>query len=108
MQVHDVCGKVAGSGEYVLGSEATGSHACYLIYGVLKPGEGGRVLKPGAGHEELILCLSGELRLIGPEDRVLRPGQALHLQGDEVCIAENRSAEDAVYVAAGGHAGVGH
>jgi len=36
MKVFDVAGKVPGSGEYVLGHDATGSHACYLIYGVLK------------------------------------------------------------------------
>ena len=38
MQVYDVAGKVAGSGEYILGADATGSHACYLIYGVLAAG----------------------------------------------------------------------
>ncbi len=29
-------------GEYVFGAEDTGSHACYMIYGILKAGEKGR------------------------------------------------------------------
>ena len=41
-------------GEYVLGAEDTGSHACYVIYGILKAGEKGREVKPGKGHEEII------------------------------------------------------
>ena len=35
--------------EYVFGSADTGSHACYMIYGTLKPGEKGREIKPGEG-----------------------------------------------------------
>jgi uncharacterized cupin superfamily protein len=103
MQIHEVAGKVFGSGEYVLGHDATGSHACYLIYGVLRPGETGRELRPGAGHEEMVLCISGTMRLSGGCEGVLRQGQAIHLRGEEACRAENLSEEDTRYVIAGGH-----
>jgi len=108
MQVYDVAGKVAGSGEYILGADATGSHACYLIYGVLKAGEQGRELRPGNGHEEMVLCIAGELKLSGTLAGTLRQGQAMHLRGEESCTAGNPSTCDAVYVIAGGHAGGGH
>jgi uncharacterized cupin superfamily protein len=108
MQVYDVAGKVSGSGEYILGADATGSHACYLIYGVLKPGEQGRELRPGRGHEEMVLCVAGELRLSGGFSGVLRQGQAIHLRGEETCMAENPSKDNAIYIIAGGHAGGGH
>ena len=39
--------------EYIFGFEDTGSHACYMIYGTLKPEEVARLVKPGSGHEEL-------------------------------------------------------
>ena len=34
------------SGEYIFGLEQTGSHACYMIFGVLKPGQKQRLIKP--------------------------------------------------------------
>lgn len=109
MKIHDVAGKVAGSGEYILGAEATGSHACYLIYGVLKPGEAGRVLKPGVGHEEMVLALNGDLILHGTASmKVLGRGQAIHLRGEETFTAENAGKTDVAYVVAGGHSGEGH
>lgn len=107
MRVYDVAGKVAGSGEYILGADATGSHACYLIYGVLKAGEQGRELRPGSGHEEMVLCISGEMHLSGTYAGVLRAGQAIHFLGEESCLAGNSSEGDAVYVIAGGHS-IGH
>ena len=108
MEIHEVAGKITGSGEYILGADATGSHACYLIYGVLKAGEKGRELKPGHGHEEMVLCMNGEMRLSGNCTGTLRQGQAIHLRGEEACMAENAAAVDVVYVIAGGHAGSGH
>ncbi len=33
--------------EFSLGFQETGSHACYMIYGVLKPREKARSVKPG-------------------------------------------------------------
>jgi hypothetical protein len=86
MTVFDVKGNVGDSGEYILGAEQTGSHACYVIYGIMKPHEKGRELKPGKGHE----------------------GQAIHLRGDETAWLENASGAEAVYVISGGHADGGH
>ena len=65
MKIFDVRTRVDDSGEYILGLEDTGSHACYLIYGTMKPGEKGRLLKPGGGHEELILAARGNFLVSG-------------------------------------------
>jgi redox-sensitive bicupin YhaK (pirin superfamily) len=108
MKVFDVAGRIAGSGEHVLGFDETGSHACYLIYGVLRAGEQGRVLNPGHGHEEMVLVVKGELTLTGQRAGTVRQGQAIHLVGETSCIAENRTNTEAVYVIAGGHAEVEH
>jgi len=108
MQVYDVAGQVADSGEYVLGADATGSHACYLIYGVLAAGEAGRELRPGPGHEEMVLCVRGSLRLTGSHAATIAAGQAVHLRGAESCLASNPGTVEAVYVIAGGHAGDAH
>ena len=108
MKLFDVAGKVQGSGEYILGARETGSHTCYLVYGALRPGEKGREFRPGHGHEELVLALSGDLRLTGNYNGTLRQGQALHLAGDEVVFAENTGNSQALYVIAGGHAGHHH
>jgi hypothetical protein len=52
MKIFEVSSQVPVSGEYILGLEATGSQACYLIYGLLQGLEKGRQIKPGRGHEE--------------------------------------------------------
>ncbi len=103
MKSFDVVTKVEGSGEYVLGARETGSHACYLIYGVLKPGEKGRELKPGKGHEEIVLAIAGDLQLSGHYTGMLKQGQAIHLEGEQMCRAENPGTINAVYVISGGH-----
>jgi uncharacterized cupin superfamily protein len=108
MKIFSVADKVHDTGEYLLGSRITGSHACYLIYGVLQPGEEGRELSPGKGHEEIVLALSGDLYLCGASDVLLRQGEAAHIQGEETYRAANRGSRPAVYVIAGGHAGHGH
>jgi hypothetical protein len=108
MRVFDVMDRISGPGEQLLGADATGSHACYLIYGVLGPGEAGRELLPGRGHEEIVLAVRGDLRLTGSRTVTLKQGQAVHLQGEERCLAANPSTEDAVYVIAGGHSANGH
>jgi len=106
MKTYDLSGMIGSPGEYLLGSRQTGSHACYLIYGRLAPGEGGRQLKPGEGHEELVMAVTGDLRIRG--GGVLGQGKVLHLVGEEACELENTGPEEAVYVIAGGHAGHGH
>lgn len=103
MKFYDVFGKTGESGEHILGSRETGSHACYLIYGVLRPGEKGRELCPGKGHEELVLVVAGDLQLSGHYTGMLKQGQAIHLQGVQSCYAENPGALNAVYVVSGGH-----
>jgi len=108
MNTFDVTSKVSLSGEYILGAEQTGSHACYLIYGVLKAGERGRVIKPGRGHEEIILVIRGDLSLRGHHAGALRQGQALHLRDEESCLLDNPGDGEAVYVITGGHAEGGH
>jgi len=108
MKLFEVMEKVQGSGEYILGSRETGSHACYLVYGVLKPGEKGRELRPGDGHEEIILALFGDLKLTGHHIGTLKQGQALHLRGEESVFVENTGNSQAFYVIAGGHSSHGH
>jgi uncharacterized cupin superfamily protein len=105
MKIYDVFGKTGESGECVLGAHVTGSHACYLIYGVLKPGEKGRELKPGKGHEEIVLVIAGDLQLSGHYAGTLKQGQAVHLQGEQSCHAENPGTLNVVYVISGGHSG---
>ncbi|RMF99582.1 MAG: hypothetical protein D6726_12760, partial [Nitrospirae bacterium] len=100
---------ILGTGEFIIGKEHTGSHACYLIYGKMAPGETGRVLKPGRGHEEIFFPISGEFRLVSKdEEMVVKVGSAVHLIGEEEFVAENISGEEAVYVMAGGHSDGGH
>jgi hypothetical protein len=108
MNIYDVFGKVGESGEYVLGARDTGSHASYLVYGVLKPGEKGRTLSPGKGHEEIVLAITGDLQLSGHYTGILKQGQAIHLQGEQSCYADNPGAVSVRYVISGGHSEPGH
>jgi hypothetical protein len=108
VKIFDIIKKAGGSGECLLGSQETGSHACYLIYGVLQPGEAGRELKPGHGHEEIVLALQGDMTLSGAHVGTLKQGQALHLAGDETVLAGNSGEMPAVYVVSGGHSGHAH
>lgn len=96
------------SGEHILGSEETHSHACYMIYGVLKAGEKGRVVNPGKGHEEIVLAMRGDIEVSGSHSGLLKEGTAFHLAGDEECRLANTGGEDAVYIIAGGHSGGHH
>jgi hypothetical protein len=108
LKIFDVGRRVDGSGEFTLGSQEIGSHACYLVYGVIKPGEPGRELRPGRGHEEIVFAIQGDLDLSGGYTGKLKQGQALHLSGEEKVLAENRAAEPAVYSISGGHSSHGH
>lgn len=108
MKLFEVAEKVPDSGEYILGSRETGSHACYLVYGALRPGEKGRELRPGHGHEEIVLAPIGDLRLTGHHTGTLKQGQALHLRGKQSVFVENTGDSQALYVIAGGHSSHGH
>lgn len=96
------------NGEYVFGSADTGSHACYMIYGMLAPGEKGREIKPGKGHEEILLAAQGSLYVTGHFDGILEEGSVIHISGEQLCYLENKGSSEAVYVVAGGHAEHGH
>lgn len=108
MTIFDVRSKVQDSGEYILGSEQTGSHACYLIYGTMKPQEKGRKLKPGRGHEELFFAVKGSFMVTGHFTGTIQEGQAVHLKGDETCWLQNANDVEATYVMSGGHSRGGH
>ncbi|MBU0514951.1 MAG: cupin domain-containing protein [Proteobacteria bacterium] len=91
-------------GELILGRKQLETHACYLIYGVIEPGQTGRPVKPGVGHEEICLLARGEVEVVVDHDRYpLAAGHAFHLRGEESVTLENPGQEPAVYVIAGGH-----
>ncbi len=110
MKIFEVKKSAAQSkkGEFLLGFQETGSHACYMIYGVLKSGENARSVKPGPGHEEIILAMNGDLEVTGFYSGGLKEGSALHLKGDEECFLRNQGGSDAEYIIAGGHSGANH
>lgn len=108
MKVFDVKDKVDESGEHILGLKQTGSHACYLIYGTMKPKEKDRKLQPGAGHEELFLSTKGDFIFTGETSGTIKEGQAVHLKGEQTLWLENATDAEAMYVVAGGHSSGGH
>jgi hypothetical protein len=108
MKIFEVISRVGESGETILGAESTGSHACYLIYGRMRGRENNRRLKPGKGHEEMILAVTGDFRFSGEADGTLNQGQAVHLRGEETLFLENLTDQPAVYLLAGGHSDSGH
>lgn len=109
MKKNDLRKKAADSnGEYVFGAADTGSHACYLIYGILKSGEKKRMIRPGRGHEEILVSVKGSFIVTGDYNDLLEEGHAMHLTNEQTCFLENRGDFDAVYVIAGGHSGHSH
>jgi len=110
MKIFELRNKALNSqtGEYILGLKDTGSHACYMIYGILKPKEKGRVVKPGKGHEEIVLTVKGNLEVMGYYSGRLKEGSAFHLKEEQECLLENRGESDALYIIAGGHSDGGH
>jgi len=109
MRIFEVKNSATNSkrGEFLVGFQETGSHACYMIYGVLKSKEKARSVKPGPGHEEIVLAMKGDLEVTGSYSGGLKEGFALHHEGDQECFLENRGESDAVYIIAGGHSGAG-
>jgi hypothetical protein len=94
--------------ECLLGFRETGSHACYMIYGILKSKEKARSVKPGPGHEEIILAAKGDLEVTGFYSGDLKEGAALYLEGEKECFLENKGESDALYIIAGGHTEASH
>jgi uncharacterized cupin superfamily protein len=107
MHIYDVSeAAMKKGGEFILGSAELHTHACYLGYGVLKPGETGREIRPGKGHEEIVCLVSGEAGIRTSAGRIrLAAGQAFHISGDESLLMDNDGDKEAVYVIAGGHSG---
>lgn len=103
MRLFDIKEKVRDTGEYILGLNDTGSHACYLIYGKILPFEKGRQIKPGQGHEELFMAIKGDFNVTGDFSGIIKEGQAIHLKEEETCYIENLGDSVAIYVIAGGH-----
>jgi hypothetical protein len=105
MKIFDLKSKaqISENGEYILGFKETGSHACYMIYGILRPEEKDRVIKPGKGHEEIVLALKGDIKITGYYSGVLKEGSAFHIAGEHECFLENQGISEAVYIIAGGH-----
>jgi uncharacterized cupin superfamily protein len=103
--IYDLAGRAPREGgETVLGLKDLGTHACYMLYGVVAPGEAPRTLSPGVGHEEIVLVLSGGLKLEGPGGSLtLQAGQALYMKGEETWQATCLGPLEARYAAAGGH-----
>ncbi len=98
----------AEGGETVLGTEELETQG-YLIYGIVEPGQKGRVLNPGPGHEEIFCLVAGMATLVGPEgSQNLKVGEAFSLKGDVTYTLENNQKAPVVYIAAGGHSGEGH
>ena len=94
--------------EYIFGFEDTGSHACYMIYGILKSKEKGRLIKPGKGHEEIVLAMKGDLEVTGYYSGTLKESSVFHIEGEHECFLENPGELEAVYIVAGGHSESGH
>ncbi len=91
-------------GEYVLGMKDLYTHACYMIYGIMQPGEGQRLVKPGDGHEEILCAVDGDLEIHSEKgDFVLRRGHATHIKEDQSFFLANPSDKTVVYIMAGGH-----
>lgn len=110
MKIFDVRNNAEKSelGEHIVGYKETGSHACYLLYGILKPGEKDRLIKPGKGHEEILLAMKGDLECKGYYNGKLLEGTAIHLVGDDECLIENNSNSEAIYIICGGHSEDSH
>ena len=66
------------------------------------------VIKPGKGHEEIVLAMKGVLKVTGYYSGTLEESSAFHIHGDHECFLENPGEEDAVYIVAGGHSESGH
>ncbi len=96
-------------GEYVLGLKDLHTHACYMIYGVLQPGEKERLVRPGEGHEEILCAIDGPLVMHTDSGEIrLERNHAVHITEDQSFHISNPSDRPIAYVMAGGHASHHH
>lgn len=86
--------------EYIVGSEATGRHGVYLVYGEVSANEE-REMAPG-GHDEILFLLEGDALLIKGGIRIpIAKEEAISFDPDEsfTFVAQR----DCRYVVAGTH-----
>ena len=94
---------VSEGGEYVLGMKNLHTQSCYLVYGILQPGEGERLVRPGDAYEEILCAVGGLLTLHTDRgDIELSRSQAVHVKQGESFYISNPSDEAVVYILAGG------
>ncbi len=68
--------------EYIVGSEETGKHSVYLVYGEVSCGEK-REMSPN-GHDEILFLLSGDAELVNKDIGVsLKKEEAVFMNPDE-------------------------
>ncbi|MDQ7785830.1 MAG: hypothetical protein RDU20_23315 [Desulfomonilaceae bacterium] len=93
----------SSGGEYVLGAKDLHTDSCYMIYGVLAPGEADRLVRAGKGHEEILCSLTGTIMLHTTAGEVpLHRGSAVLVKEDDSFYLSNPSDRALVYVTAGG------
>ncbi len=91
-------------GEYVLGMKDLQTHACYMIYGILQPGERDRLVRPGEGHEEILCAVDGALTIHADSgEMTLERCHAVHITEDRSFHISNPSDLPVLYIMAGGH-----
>jgi len=91
-------------GEYVLGMKDLHTHACYMIYGILEPGEKDRLVRPGEGHEEILCAVDGPVMIHSGRGNIeLKQGHAVHVTEKLSFHISNPSEVPVVYIMAGGH-----
>jgi redox-sensitive bicupin YhaK (pirin superfamily) len=89
--------------QYRLDFEDLQTHAVYLLYGRLRPGETGRRLCPPEGHEEIICVVKGHLMVKrGSYKSLVGEGEAFHLNSDDTLVVDNPKDAETIYIAAGG------
>ena len=105
MKIFDLQGLSEKSeGEYVLGLKDLNTHAVYIVYGFLEPGETGRKVLPGTGHEEILCITKGSVNVKTPvKSFTLKTGEAVHVREEDEWTLENPGDETVFYVLAGGH-----
>ena len=93
----------AQGGEYVLAAKDLHTEACYLVYGLLKPGEGDRLIQPGKGYEEILCAITGALVMkLARNEVILEQGHAVHVNSADSFYISNPNNDTVLYVIAGG------
>ncbi len=93
----------AQGGEYVLAAKDLHTEACYLVYGLLKPGEGDRLIQPGKGYEEILCAITGALVMkFSRGEVILEQGHGVHINSADSFYISNRNNNTILYVIAGG------